>query len=93
MEVGVIQTDVQSDPRVCNLRGLGQSQKLVISTVGRNLLLLLPDEKQISPFGRNDKFLGLAKTAQLAHTWVTLLFNLNRAHQHWKFCLLWLFTA
>ena len=48
MEVGVIQTDVQSDPRVCNLRGLGQSQKLVISTEGRNLLLLLPVEKQIS---------------------------------------------
>ena len=48
MLVGAIQIEKQSDPSVCNLRGLGQSQKLVISTEGRNLLLLLPVEKQIS---------------------------------------------
>ena len=30
----------------------------VISTKGRNLLFLLPVEKQISLFGRNDNFFG-----------------------------------
>ena len=38
MLVGAIQIEKQSDPSVCNLSGLGQSQKLVISTEGRNLL-------------------------------------------------------
>ena len=49
MLVGAIQIEKQSDPSVCNLSGLGQSQKLVISTEGRNLLLLLPVESRFLP--------------------------------------------
>ena len=57
--LGTIQSDVAQSGFLLNRmeRSLYATTLTVISTEGRNLLLLLPDEMQISLFSRNDKYL------------------------------------